>query len=126
MYPYLSIRSSEKRCGKSRLLGLLARVGFNPSPPTAIPTEPVLFRGAARTGGVQLFDEIEHLRGDKDRFEALVSVLNVGFEQGGAVTRLEKRGERFVDVAYEVYAPRALAGIAGLPGRQQTRQTLMR
>jgi hypothetical protein len=114
VYPYLSIRSSDKRCGKSRLLGLLARVTFNPSPPTAIPTEAVLFRGAARTGGVQLFDEVESLRGNKDRFDALLSVLNVGFEQGGVVSRLEKRGERFVDVAYEVYAPRALAGIAGL------------
>ena len=32
---------------------------------------------AARTGGVQLLDEVETLRGDKDRFDALISVLNV-------------------------------------------------
>src|SRR5207249_5668474 len=69
---------------------------------------------AARTGGVQLFDEVETLRGDKDRFDALITVLNVGFERGGVVTRLEKRGERFVEEPYEVYAPRVLAGIAGL------------
>src|SRR5207249_4995544 len=69
---------------------------------------------AARTGGVQLFDEVETLRGDKDRFDALITVLNVGFERGGVVTRLEKRGERFVAEPYEVYAPRVLAGIAGL------------
>ena len=41
-------------------------------------------------------------------------MLNVGFERGGVVTRLEKRGERFVEEPYEVYAPRVLAGIAGL------------
>jgi len=114
IFPYLSIRSSEKRCGKSRLLGLLARVCFNASPVTAHPAEAQLYRSAARTGGVQLFDEVETLRGDKDRFDALISVLNVGFERGGVVTRLEKRGDRFVEEPYEVYAPRVLAGIAGL------------
>ena len=41
-------------------------------------------------------------------------MLNVGFERGGVVTRLEKRGDRFVEEPYEVYAPRVLAGIAGL------------
>ncbi len=114
VFPYLSIRSAEKRCGKSRLLGLLARVCFNASPVTAHPTEAHLYRSAARTGGVQLFDEVETLRGDKDRFDALITVLNVGFERGGVVTRLEKRGERFVEEPYEVYAPRVLAGITGL------------
>jgi hypothetical protein len=114
VFPYLSIRSAEKRCGKSRLLGLLARVCFNASPVTAHPTEAQLYRSAARTGGVQLLDEVETLRGDKDRFDALISVLNVGFERGGVVTRLEKRGERFVEEPYEVYAPRVLAGITGL------------
>jgi hypothetical protein len=114
VFPYLSIRSAEKRCGKSRLLGLLARVCFNASPVTAHPTEAQLYRSAARTGGVQLFDEVETLRGDKDRFDALITVLNVGFERGGVVTRLEKRSDRFVEEPYEVYAPRVLAGIAGL------------
>src|SRR5437870_11108407 len=73
-----------------------------------------IYRSAARTGGAQLFDEVETLRGDKDRFDALISVLKVGFERGGVVTRLEKRGERVVEEPYEVYAPRVLAGIAGL------------
>ncbi len=114
VFPYLSIRSAEKRCGKSRLLSLLQRVCFNASPVTAHPTEAQLYRSAARTGGVQLLDEVETLRGDKDRFDALISVLNVGFERGGVVTRLEKRGERFVEEPYEVYAPRVLAGIMGL------------
>jgi hypothetical protein len=114
VFPYLSIRSAEKRCGKSRLLGLLQRVCFNASPVTAHPTEAQLYRSAARTGGAQLFDEIETLKGDKERFDALITVLNVGFERGGVVTRLEKRGERFVEEPYEVYAPRVLAGIAGL------------
>jgi len=114
VYPYLSIRSPEKRCGKTRLLKVLRVVTFNAGPLTALPTEAQLYRGAASTGGVQLFDEMEGLRGDKERYDALISVLNVGFERGGVVTRLEKRGDRFEEQRYEVFTPRALAGIAAL------------
>jgi len=117
VYPYLSVRSAERRCGKSRLMRLLCRVAFNASPPTTHPTEAQLYREAARRSGLQAFDEMESLRGgggDKDRLATLIAVLNVGFEQGGAVSRQEKRGERFVEVLHEVYAPRILAGIAGL------------
>jgi hypothetical protein len=117
VYPYLSVRSAERRCGKSRLMRLLCRVGFNASPPTTHPTEAQLYREAARRSGMQAFDEMESLRGggrDKERLASLISVLNVGFEQGGAVSRQEKRGERFVEVLHEVYAPRVIAGIAGL------------
>jgi hypothetical protein len=116
VFPYLSVRSAEKRCGKSRLMRLLCRVGFNASPPTTHPTEAQLYREAARRSGLQAFDEMESLKGggDKERLAALIGVLNVGFEQGGAVSRQEKRGERFVEMLYEVYAPRVIAGIAGL------------
>jgi hypothetical protein len=85
VFPYLSVRSAERRCGKSRLMRLLCRVGFNASPPTTHPTEAQLYREAARRSGVQAFDEMESLKGggDKERLAALISVLNVGFEQGG-------------------------------------------
>jgi len=113
VFPYLALRSAEKRCGKTRLLTLLGKLAFNASPVTTVPTDAHLYRAAARTGGAQLFDEVETLRGDRDRFEALIAVLNVGFEKGGVVSRLEKRGEKFVEVHYEVYAPRVLAGLIG-------------
>lgn len=121
IFPYLSIRSPERRCGKTRLLALLGRVTFNASPLTAVPTEAQLYREAAMTGGTQLYDEVETLRGDRERFDALIAVLNVGFERGGVVSRQEKRGERFVAVRYEVYAPRAMAGIAGLKDTLENR-----
>jgi hypothetical protein len=107
VYPYLSVRSAERRCGKSRLMRLRCRVAFNASPPTTHPTEAQLYREVWRSG-LQAFDEMESLRsgGDKNRLATLIAVLNVGFEQGGAVSRQEKRGERFVEVLYEVYAPR--------------------
>jgi hypothetical protein len=114
IFPYLSLRSPERRCGKTRVLKLLRHVAFNAGPVTAVPTEAQLFRGAATMGGTQLLDEVDRLQGDKERFEALIAVLNIGFEHGGYVTRMEKRGERFVEQRYEAYAPRALAGLARL------------
>src|SRR5262245_4133634 len=68
------------------------RVSFNASPPTTHPTEAQLYREAARRSGAQAFDEMESLKGggDKERLAALISVLNAGFEQGGAVSRQEK------------------------------------
>lgn len=114
IFPYLSVRSPEKQCGKTRLLSVLRLVCFNAGPVSAVPTEAYLFRDAEERGGTQLFDELEGLRGDRERFESLISVLNAGFEQGGTVPRMEKRGDRFEARRYEVYAPRALAGIAGL------------
>ena len=62
-------------------------------------------------------DEMEKLRGDKDRFDARITVLNVGSERDGVMTRLEKCGERFVEEPYEGYAPRALAEDYGAQGR---------
>ncbi len=123
IFPYLWVRSAERRCGKSRLMRLLCRVGFNASPPTTHPTEAQLYREAARRSGLQAFDEMESLQGggDKERLGSLISVLNAGFEQGGAVSRQEKRGERFVQVLYEVYAPRVIAGIAGLKNTLEDR-----
>ena len=114
IFPYLAIRSPEKRCGKTRLLKLLRAVTFNAGPLTAVPTEAQLFREAMLTGGTQLFDEMESLKKDRERYEASIAVLNVGFEAGGVVTRMEKRGDQFVPMRYEVYAPRALAGISAI------------
>ena len=36
-FPYLVLRSPEKRCGKSRTLDLISLLGFNAHPPTAAP-----------------------------------------------------------------------------------------
>jgi len=113
-FPYISVRSPGPRCGKTRLLGLFQRTAFNASSIMTYPTEAQLYREAYRTGGTQLLDEVEKLRGDKDKFETLIMVLNAGFQRGQTVPRFEKRGEQFVSVPYEVYAPRVLAGIEAL------------
>lgn len=125
VFPYLVLRSPTRRCGKSRVLDLLALVAFNASPRTTNPTEAQVFRGPSKNGGTLLLDEIEHLRGEKETFQGLLAVLNSGFERGGAVQRLEKRGDRFMEISYPTYCPRALAGIARLAETLEDRSIIV-
>jgi hypothetical protein len=115
IYPYLFFRSPQKRCGKSRAEDLIAMVAFNASNRETRPTEASLFRGPANNGGTLILDEIE-LLGDKDQelYGGLLAVLNSGFQRGGDVPRMEKHGDRFIEVKYPTYAPRVLAGIKKL------------
>jgi Protein of unknown function (DUF3631) len=90
-------------------------VAFNASNRETRPTEASLFRGPSKNGETLILDEIEMLgHKEQDAYGGLLAVLNSGFQRGGAVTRLEKRGEKFVDVKYPTYAPRVLAGIRKL------------
>lgn len=125
VFPYLVLRSPTRRCGKSRVLDLLALVAFNASPRTTNPTEAQVFRGPSKNGGTLLLDEIEHLRGEKETFQGLLAVLNSGFERGGAVQRLEKRGDRFMEISYPTYCPRALAGIARMAETLEDRSIIV-
>jgi hypothetical protein len=112
-FPYLALRSPDKRCGKSRVLDLLSLLAFNASPRVVHPTEAQIFRGPSRNGGTLLLDEVEALgKADKDTYAGLLAVLNSGFELGGSVSRLEKtRTGHFQEVSFETYCPRAIAGI---------------
>ena len=113
IFPYLALRSPDKRCGKSRVLDLLSLLAFNASPRVVNPTEAQIFRGPSRNGGTLLLDEVEALgKADKDNYAGLLSVLNSGFERGGSVSRLEKSGAgNFQEVSFDTFCPRAIAGI---------------
>jgi Protein of unknown function (DUF3631) len=113
VFPYLALRSPDKRCGKSRVLDLLSLVAFNASAKTVNPTEAQLFRGPSRNGGTLLLDEVEKLgQADKENYAGLLSVLNSGFEANGTVQRQVKDANgNFVGVNFETFAPYAIAGI---------------
>lgn len=111
-FPYLVLRSPQKRCGKSRVEDELSLVAFNASHRETRPTEASLFRGPSKNGGTLILDEIEMLGSqDQDTYGGILAVLNDGFQRGGEVTRIEKRGEKFIEVKYPTYAPRVLAGL---------------
>jgi Protein of unknown function (DUF3631) len=116
VFPYLALRSPEKRCGKSRVLDLLALVAFNASSRVVHPTEAQLFRGPSRNGGTLLLDEVEALgRANKELYAGVLAVLNSGCEQGGSVSRFERTmNGQFQEVSFDTYCPRAIAGIKTL------------
>ncbi len=126
VFPYLTLRSPTKRCGKSRVLDLLSLVAFNSSQRTLNPTEAQLFRGPSKNAGTLLLDEVELLRGDKETFQGLLQVLNSRFERGGVVTRLQKtRDGQFEEIKFPTYAPLALAGINQLEDTLEDRTLLI-
>jgi hypothetical protein len=110
---YLALRSATPRCGKTRLLRLISLLALDAPSITTNPTAPVLFRSQRK---VLVLDEVDRLRNaDKENFGVVLSILNVGFEQGAIVERMEKtKGGNFEVKAFPVYRPVALAGIESL------------
>jgi hypothetical protein len=113
VFPYLALRSPDKRCGKSRVLDLLSLLAFNASPRLVHLTESIVFRSPSRNGGTMLLDEVEALgKADKDNYAGLLATLNNGFEKGGSVPRNVKDAVgNFQQVDFDTFCPRALAGI---------------
>jgi putative DNA primase/helicase len=108
---YLALRSATPRCGKSRLLKLVAM--FSGSKVTLLPTPATIFRTNRK---VLILDEVDQLQNkDKDIFGTVLAVLNCGFERGATIERCERdKAGNFRVQEFPVYGPKALAGIEAL------------
>lgn len=124
-FPYLTLRSPEKRCGKSRTLDLISMLGFNAHQPTASPTEAQIFREPREDGGVQIYDEMEGMTGDKERWSAVTSIFNAGFHKGQVVARYRKTKEGQQKETFETYVPRAIASISSLESTLEDRSIMI-
>ncbi len=111
--PYLHV-GGPLGSGKSRVFEILLRAAFRPLASSSM-TGPALFRTLHNQGGVLLLDEAERLRQPTPETGELLSMLLAGYKRGGQATRLEPVGDSFKTVAFEVFGPKALACIAGLP-----------
>ena len=102
--------------GKSRVFEILARLVFRPLT-TSNMTAASLFRTLHSNGGSLLLDEAERLRNTRDPdVGEILSMLLAGYKRGGSAIRLEPLGESgFRTVSFDVYGPKALACISGLP-----------
>jgi len=112
--PYLAITSAEKRCGKSRLLDLLALLVARPWAAVS-PSEAVVFRKIARDTPTLLLDEVDAIFHAKANgaAEGLRALLNAGNRRGTSVPRCVGQSQQLVD--FPVFCPKALAGIGQLP-----------
>jgi hypothetical protein len=118
LYPYLWINSPTKRCGKTLLLELIDALSFNGSGIQTAPTQAVLYRVPAITGGTLCWDEAESLHKGKEGGER-IEVINMAHRRGGAVQRCEGEDNRVR--SFEVFRPIAIAGIETIHDTVQDR-----
>jgi hypothetical protein len=111
--PYLFV-GGPLGSGKSRVFEILARLVFRPLTTSNL-TAPALFRTLNDRGGVVVFDEAERLRQSTPDVQEILSMFLAGYKRGGKATRLEAVGDTWRPVEFDVYGPKALACIAGLP-----------
>ncbi len=117
--PYLSI-GGPLGSGKSRVFDVLGKLAYRPLS-TSNMTAPCLFRTLDAQGGTLLLDEAERLRERSSEVGEIKSILLGGYKAGGKAHRLEKRGDSFQSVAFNVYGPKAIAGINELPAALASR-----
>lgn len=111
--PYLYV-GGPLASGKSRVFEVLARLVFRPLSSSSL-TGPALFRTLHDRGGTLLLDEAERLRHPGPEQNDLLAMLLAGYKRDGQAIRLEPVGETFRPVSFDVYGPKALACIKGLP-----------
>lgn len=111
--PYIAVTSPEKRCGKSRVFDVAELLVARPWR-AILPTEAVVFRKIARDRPTLLLDEVDAVFGPAAKeHEGLRAILNGGFAVGVKVPRCVGPTQQLVD--FEVFCPKALAGIGQLP-----------
>ncbi|MBI5865342.1 MAG: DUF3631 domain-containing protein [Planctomycetes bacterium] len=111
--PYLAT-GGPMASGKTTLFGVLERLVFRPLKSSNM-TAACLFRTLHECGGVLLLDEAERLRDNAPDAGELRSILLSGYKRGSPAIRLEKDGDTFRRVEFDVYGPKALAAISSLP-----------
>ena len=114
--PTLSIKSAEKRSGKTLLLELLSYIVARPWLTSRV-TPGVLVRKIAVTPPpTLLLDEADAaFNGPREYAEALRGLLNAGYRRDGVTSLLVRKGGDWLARDFPVFAPRAIAGIGKLP-----------
>ena len=112
-FPYISLLSPTKGCGKTRMLEILELLCANPQRITSA-SAAAIFR-MVKDSPTLLLDEVETLRNSKpsESAQAVLSILNAGHRKGATVTRCAPPDWRVEH--FPVYGPKAFAAIGKLP-----------
>jgi hypothetical protein len=116
--PYLAVTSPEKQSGKTRLLECLRHLARGSSSILITPTAATIYRSLeAMPAGTLLLDELDAaFRDHSDRYEEVRAVINAGHRRGATVPRSVPGPKNTWTVKqFEVFGPKALAGIGKLP-----------
>ena len=123
--PYLYL-AGPAGSGKTRTMDLIGRMVFRPMFSSNI-SAANLFRSLHQRGGVLLLDEAERLKDhDSPETKDINSILLSGYRRGGRATRLESVGDQWRSVTFDVYSPKLLACIRGLPPELASRSITLR
>jgi hypothetical protein len=124
--PYLDVSSPTRECGKTRLFECLELVCKAPRRCTGH-TEATLFRMVAAEHPTMLMDEIDTTFGkDPKLYAGIRGVLDEGHRRGGSVPRMVGEGKRMEIRYFDVFGPKAFAGIGNLPETVATRSIPIR
>jgi len=114
---YLSVRSAEKRSGKTRLLEVVELLV-----PKPVKTENISVAALVRLvddGCTMLLDEVDSVFGKgraSETQEMLRGILNSGYRHGGTYTRMQGQGADMSPRSFNTFGPKMLSGIGELPG----------
>ena len=127
--PYLAVTSPEKRCGKTRVFEVLELTVARPWR-AVDPSPAVLYRKIEDQHPTLLFDETDGIFGASgrqtgDRNDELRAVLNAGHRRGTIVTRCGG-GNKDILQDFNMYTPKAFAGIGQLPDTVADRSIVIR
>lgn len=110
--PLAVVTAPEKNCGKSTLLNALAKLACRPLYASNI-TPAALFRSVEKWQPTLLIDEADTFTKDN---EELRGVLNAGHTRDQAtVIRVVEVGGELEPRAFNVWGPKAMAGIGNMP-----------
>lgn len=115
--PILAVTSAEMRSGKTRVLEVLELLVPNPFR-VVIPSEAVTYTVLSqRPRPTMLLDEADAIFGPRaaERYEGLRAILNSGNRRGSPVLRVKLEGKRREVEEFDVFGPKAVAGIGDLP-----------
>ena len=126
-FPYLWVTSPGKRAGKTRLLEVLTQLVNVPSGIKINPSVASLYHKTDR-GCTLILDEVEKLQqSDHELYGATMAILNGGFQKGSTVDRMMKGSDgNQVEVSYQIYGPKILAGIRSVTDTIRDRSLAIR
>ncbi len=113
--PYLHLTSVEKQSGKTRALEVCQLLVFRPWY-TGRTTAAALVRKVDAEHPTLLLDETDAaFRATEEYVQALRGTLNLGHRRGGKVTVCVGQGGEIATQNFDVFGPKAIAGIGKLP-----------
>lgn len=118
-YPYLAFEGV-KGTGKTKVARITTRLSFNGIPSLNF-TDASLFRIIESLRCTVWIDEGELFK-NRDKAQAIISVLNGGYSKGTPVIRQEKTSkDNFIAQFYEIYSPKIISNTSGLEDTLESR-----